>query len=125
MKFLLPGPEVTHAHSLRERSNGSSRFDSLPPSQAHQGLPFCFLAHTSSGFKEASCSLQGHIARSGAVPADLPRSVWVMFPLMECPKPRHTWLHFSGSLALSPASLTWHVSSREVGMPIPVFLPTH
>lgn len=45
------------------------------------------------------------------MPADLPHAVWVMFPLMECPKPRHTWLHFSGSLALSPASLTWHCSS--------------
>lgn len=99
MKFLLPGPEVTHTHALRERSNGPSRFNSLPL-LAHQGLPSCVLAHTSSGFEELSCSLQGHVARSGAVPADLPRSVWVMFPLMECPKPRHTWLHFSGSLAL-------------------------
>lgn len=58
MEFMLPGPEVTHTHLLRERSNGPSRFGSLPPSQAHQGfLPSCFLARTSIGFKEVSCSL--------------------------------------------------------------------
>lgn len=50
MEFLLPGPEVTHTHSLRERSNGPGEFDSLPPPQAHQDLPSCFHAHTSSGF---------------------------------------------------------------------------
>lgn len=114
-EFLLPGPEVTHTHSLRERSNGPGEFDSLPPPQAHQDLLSCFHAHTSSGFTEASCSFQGHLARSGAVPEDLPCAVWVMFPLMECPKPGHTWLHFSGSLARSPANLTWHFSSLEVG----------
>lgn len=32
MEFLLPGPEVTHTRVLREKSNGPSRFGSLPPS---------------------------------------------------------------------------------------------
>lgn len=43
-----------------------------------------------------------------------PTAVWVTFPLLECWPGcaqslglGHTWLHFRGCLALSPASLTW------------------
>lgn len=115
MKFLLPGPEVTHTHSLRERSNGPSRFDSLPPAQLIRDyLPVSCpqepWVQRDDLLSPRSCSqVWGSASRPSPPPP--PRSVWVMFPLMECPKPRHTWLHFSGSLALSPASLTWHVSS--------------
>lgn len=81
MGFLLPSPKVSHNYEFRrafesasKTSNRLSGFDSLPSSEAGQGLsPSVSLPVPSSwGSEQCSGFPQGHRASSGAEPADTP-----------------------------------------------------